>query len=417
MASGEDQECSKDQCAEDLDSEVGLEDMEKLKQFFTQALNIGGGSQEDVPKLLEEPTFEGVARYIASGRCKNIITMVGAGISTSAGIPDFRSPGSGLYDNLQQFNLPHPMAIFEIGYFLENPKPFFVLSKSLYPGSFKPTPCHYFIRMLHEKGLLVRHYTQNIDTLERVAGVPSDKLVEAHGTFHTSHCLECGKEYSLPWMKEKIFADEVPTCVEEDCSGTVKPDIVFFGESLPEQFATCVPQDFKKCDLLIIMGTSLAVQPFASLAGRVTSSTPRLYINLEKSESPDDPIVALMMGGNASRFTFDKEDNFRDVFKQSTCDDGCYELANLLGWGDELRNLVKSEHERIDQEKTSPVKASSADKTAEKDQAGPSSAARPGDSSKSSGEKDKEGVSQSSPAGDSEQVNAKHEEKVPDQKL
>ncbi|KAK7504230.1 hypothetical protein BaRGS_00004534, partial [Batillaria attramentaria] len=360
-----------DNKADDSNLEADEPGMEKLKQFFQQVLHIGGAAQEEVAHVLEEPTLEGVARYISSGKCKSIITMVGAGISTSAGIPDFRSPGSGLYDNLQAYDLPHPAAIFEIRYFMENPKPFFVLAKELYPGSFKPTPCHYFIRMLCEKGLLLRHYTQNIDTLERVSGLPNEKLVEAHGTFHTSHCLECRTEYSLSWMKEKIFADEIPTCTKEGCTGIVKPDIVFFGEGLPQRFSECAMQDFSKCDLLIIMGTSLAVQPFASLANRVSASTPRLYINLEKGGTVEDPIMALLTGGGMGGFTFDSEDNFRDVFKQATCDDGCYELAELLGWGEELRDLVKAEHERIDQEKPSEGQAG----TSSEGEAGKSAAA------------------------------------------
>lgn len=97
--------------------------------------------------------------------------------------------------------MPHPQAIFELEFFYENPKPFFELAKELYPGSFKPTICHYFIKLLMEKGMLLRHYTQNIDTLERVAGIPGDKIVEAHGTFHTGHCLECRIEYTQEWMK------------------------------------------------------------------------------------------------------------------------------------------------------------------------------------------------------------------------
>ncbi|PVD26760.1 hypothetical protein C0Q70_14438 [Pomacea canaliculata] len=321
--------------------------MESLSRYLLDALSLA----EDTTQILEEVSFEGVAKYITSGKCQNIITMVGAGISTSAGIPDFRSPGTGLYDNLQQYNLPHPQAIFMIDFFKENPKPFFVLAKELYPGSFKPTPCHYFIKMLNDKGLLLRHYTQNIDTLERVSGLPEDKIVEAHGTFHTSHCMECGKVYSLSWMKEKIFADEIPHCEEADCGGVIKPDIVFFGESLPQRFAECASLDFKKCDLLIILGTSLVVQPFASLAHRVSASTPRLYINLEKCDS-SDMLMAMLFGGG---FTFDAENNTRDVFKKAMCDEGCYELAQLLGWGDELQSLVKKEHERIDQLKTASM--------------------------------------------------------------
>ncbi|XP_013410275.1 NAD-dependent protein deacetylase sirtuin-2-like isoform X2 [Lingula anatina] len=321
-------------------------------------------SDEAPPQVLEEVSFEGIVKYIKSGKCKNIITMTGAGISTSAGIPDFRSPGTGLYDNLQKYDLPSPQAIFEIGYFKENPVPFFTLARELWPGSFKPTPCHYFLRLLHEKDLLLRAFTQNIDTLERVAGVPEEKLVEAHGTFATSHCVDCRQKYSQEWIKEKIFAgkDSVPTCEKEDCNGLVKPDIVFFGESLPSLFIERVGKDLPKCDLLIVMGTSLKVQPFASLVSRVDPSCPRLLINLESPPCGGDPFMLLF--GLGTDFDFESERKYRDVFKQTTCDEGCFELADQLGWGEELRTLVKSEHERIDKKKTNvteeaPTKSSS----------------------------------------------------------
>lgn len=93
--------------------------------------------------------------------------MVGAGISTPSGIPDFRSPGSGHYSNLQEYDVPYPEAIFELPFFFHNPKPFFALAKKLYPGHYRPNVIHYFLRLLHEKGLLLRLYTQNIDGLER----------------------------------------------------------------------------------------------------------------------------------------------------------------------------------------------------------------------------------------------------------
>lgn len=84
-------------------------------------------------------------------------------------VTDFphRSPGSGLYDNLQQYDLPYAEAIFEIGFFHQNPNPFFALAKELYPGNYQPNLTHYFVRLLHEKGQLLRMYTQNIDGLER----------------------------------------------------------------------------------------------------------------------------------------------------------------------------------------------------------------------------------------------------------
>jgi NAD-dependent deacetylase sirtuin 2 len=76
----------------------------------------------------------GIAQYISSGRARNIVVLVGAGISVSAGIPDFRTPGSGLYCQLQKYNLPFPEAVFSLGFFRHNPKPFYMLAKELYPG-------------------------------------------------------------------------------------------------------------------------------------------------------------------------------------------------------------------------------------------------------------------------------------------
>ncbi|XP_065210597.1 NAD-dependent protein deacetylase sirtuin-2-like [Planococcus citri] len=320
--------------------------IESVRRFFAETLGLGllGNLVKEKPAppiVLDEANLDGIVKFINSEKCKHIITMAGAGISTSAGIPDFRSPGSGLYDNLQKYNLPYPQAIFEINFFRENPKPFFVLAKELYPGTFKPTVGHYFIRLLQEKGYLLRHYTQNIDTLERVAGLSPDKLVEAHGSFHTSHCLDCSAVYEQEWMKEKIFTDEIPIC--KHCGGIVKPDIVFFGENLPAPFFMNSQEDFPKCDLLIIMGSSLVVQPFASLKDRVREDCPRLLINRELVGQND----LLRSLGLSNGLDFDPEHGTRDVFWEGMCDDGCQLLADKLGWGDELRQLVKQEHERI----------------------------------------------------------------------
>ncbi|XP_037257524.1 NAD-dependent protein deacetylase sirtuin-3, mitochondrial isoform X2 [Falco rusticolus] len=112
-------------------------------------------------------TLRDVAELIQKKECRRVVVMAGAGISTPSGIPDFRSPGSGLYSNLEQYNIPYPEAIFELMYFFVNPKPFFTLAKELYPGNYRPNYTHYFLRLLHDKGLLLRLYTQNIDGLER----------------------------------------------------------------------------------------------------------------------------------------------------------------------------------------------------------------------------------------------------------
>ncbi|XP_038622958.1 NAD-dependent protein deacetylase sirtuin-2 isoform X1 [Tachyglossus aculeatus] len=343
--SGNEEDRGSDTQDSDSDSEggaAGETEMDFLRNLFSRTLGLGSEKRE---KLLDELTLEGVTRFMLSDQCKNVICLVGAGISTSAGIPDFRSPGTGLYANLQKYNLPYPEAIFEIGYFKKHPEPFFALARELYPGQFKPTVCHYFIRLLKEKGLLLRCYTQNIDTLERVAGLEPEDLVEAHGTFYTSHCVSalCRREYSLAWMKDKIFSELTPRC--DKCQSLVKPDIVFFGESLPARFFSSMQSDFHKVDLLIILGTSLQVQPFASLVNKAPLRTPRLLINKEKT-GQSDPFLGLM--GFGGSMDFDSEKAYRDVAWIGDCDAGCAALADLLGWKKELEELVRREHALID---------------------------------------------------------------------
>lgn len=107
----------------------------------------------------------------------------------------------------------------------------------------------------------------------------------------------------------------------------IKPDIVFFGESLPERFFKCIKKDFKKCDLLIIMGTSLVVHPFAGLIHMVGKKCPRLLINLEICDS------------------FDIVTDDRNLFWEGTCDDGCQNLESLLGWDEHNQDKDPSKEE------------------------------------------------------------------------
>lgn len=211
------------------------------------------------------------------------------------------------------------------------------------PSVMKPTPSHYFLKLLQEKGLLRRVYTQNVDNLERVVGIRDEKLVEAHGSFYQSHCLEpaCHREYSFEWLKEKIQnTNEIPKCTS--CGKVVKPDIVFFGEQLPKKFFELLPTDFKSCELLIVIGTSLTVRPFASLVQLVTDETPRLMINLTKFETASrmDRLI-----GVSSGFLFDHKENIRDVMMQGLCDEMCQELVRKLGWEKEFEALMMEKDE------------------------------------------------------------------------
>ena len=94
------------------------------------------------------PSLEAIAQQIKSGAMRKIAVLSGAGVSVSAGIPDFRTPGTGLYDNLAKYDLPTPESVFNLDFFREKPEPFCQLAKELFPGGFHPTPAHFFVRLL-----------------------------------------------------------------------------------------------------------------------------------------------------------------------------------------------------------------------------------------------------------------------------
>lgn len=259
-------------------------------------------------------------------KCFNIIAMVGAGISTPSGIPDFRSPETGLYHNLQKYNLPYPEAIFDLHYFAANPKPFYELAKEIYPGvKYRPNLGHYFVRLLHEKGKLLRMYTQNIDGLERLTGIPEEKLVEAHGSFSSASCIVCYKKHDPDATKAKILKGDVVECQINGCKGLVKPDIVFFGEQLPQKF-WLHEVDTDMTDLLIVIGTSLEVYPFAAVADAVVSA-PRLLINREAVGSFGCRSGDVILKG--------------DII-ESVCS-----LAETLGWKSDLENMFKKNESKF----------------------------------------------------------------------
>ncbi|CAK0862025.1 unnamed protein product [Prorocentrum cordatum] len=281
----------------------------------------------------------------------NIVVMAGAGLSVSAGIPDFRSPGTGLYDNLHRYGLPHPEAIFELSFFRDNPAPFYprgaadMLCKELWPGQYRPTPAHYFLALLEQKGLLQRCYTQNIDSLETTAGLSRERLVAAHGNFDTASCIDTGRKVPPDEVRQAVMGG-AEACEEmaQRHGGLVKPDIVFFGESLPERFFRLQREDFALCDLLLIFGTSLQVHPFAGLAREPRPGVPRVLVNRERVGEDEDGLGELqaMLGiGRASGLQFDHAGS-QDVFVQGECDDAVEELVRLLGWQSEFLELLES---------------------------------------------------------------------------
>ncbi|OON17853.1 transcriptional regulator, Sir2 family, partial [Opisthorchis viverrini] len=297
----------------------------------------------------------------------NVVTYTPYVFHIAAGIPDFRSSSSGIYDNLEEFNLPHPMAVFSLDYFKTNPKPFFEVARRLYRPHAKVSIVLFVFYALANTDALFRSVTTREDSSstslhsKRLSGLSEDKFVEAHGTFHTGHCQQCHEEYTFEYMRDQIIRKEVPKC-SANCNGVVKPDVVLFGENLPRKFYSRLSsvsfllhcsadhftyyycnlydgflQDFSACDLLLIMGTSLQVLPFAGLIHRVGPRVPRLYLNREYSEDDQTGFISFIMrfmvaGFRRHPLRWGRSDNTRDVFVRGDTDSSVLKLAELLGW-------------------------------------------------------------------------------------
>lgn len=206
-------------------------------------------------------------------KAENIVFFTGAGVSTNCGIPDFRGK-NGLYSYVKEkYNLPYPEAIFDMNYFMKNPKPFFLLSSELLNARTEPSVTHKFISWLESKGKVSLVVTQNIDMLHQRSG--SRRVIPCHGTYERARCIDCSKLYSFSDIEKDIYSGEIPECV---CGGVIKPDITFFGESLPEEFYAAFEKP-PAADLVIVMGTSLEVNPAAQFPMLYRNSCPLILVN------------------------------------------------------------------------------------------------------------------------------------------
>lgn len=184
-----------------------------------------------------------------------IAVLTGAGVSTNAGIPDFRGP-QGLYVT-QKYDADK---IFDIGFFYDDPKPFYEFAHDFIglEENIQPTATHRFLSALERTGRLKGIVTQNIDGLHHKAG--SKAVYEMHGSFYRSFCLDCGREYGYEDLKARMHATFVPQC---SCEGVLKPDIVFFGEHV--KYYDEAAQLAQNADLFFVVGSSCAVYPAAML--------------------------------------------------------------------------------------------------------------------------------------------------------
>ncbi|GJD05665.1 NAD-dependent histone deacetylase Sir2 [Galdieria sulphuraria] len=299
---------------------VSLEQLEQLQSEDIAALIRNSIYKEPLltyrTKSEDLKNIQDLARIIK--QASHILVVSGAGISVSCGIPDFRSAG-GIYERIQKtFSLFDPQEIFDLNVFKESPELFYSFAKEIIPReSTEPSLSHRFIRDLECHQKLLRNYAQNIDGLESIAGI--DRVVYCHGSFSAAHCLRCNAHYSLDDIRPDIVTGRVPycsfcgnrvnwdtnihessnnpsseykSCIDNNSStdgededritpNIIKPDIVFFGEALSDQFFDCFESDRETADLLLVIGTSLQVAPVSKIPFCISAEIPQVLINLE----------------------------------------------------------------------------------------------------------------------------------------
>ena len=187
----------------------------------------------------------------------NVVALTGAGISTESGIPDYRSPGTGLWEKMDQ-------SVVSLDGFMREPSRYYDYSLELYPArkAAKPNSAHYMLAELENRGVLKGIITQNVDGLHQDAG--SEQVHELHGSLRQAVCLDCSTLQLMDEAMERvILGQNPPLCT--DCGGVIKPNAVFFGEVLPRMPWERSLELSRNADLFIAIGSSLQVSPANTL--------------------------------------------------------------------------------------------------------------------------------------------------------
>jgi NAD-dependent deacetylase len=217
-----------------------------------------------------------------------VVALTGAGVSVPSGIPDFRTPETGLWANVD------PMEVAHIDVFERDPGRFWSYYRPRFHslGDKRPNAAHEALAELERRGLLAGVITQNIDRLHRAAG--SQKVVEVHGSIETSTCRGCEASYRLDQVDALFDGDGIAVCAA--CGGAVKPDVVLFGEMLPEAAMREAQALAAGADLMLCIGSSLVVHPVAGLPAIALAGGGRLAI-VTQGPTPFDADAELKLEG------------------------------------------------------------------------------------------------------------------------
>jgi NAD-dependent deacetylase len=239
--------------------------------------------------VIASRSAERVAELLRSA--ERAVVLTGAGISVPSGIPDFRTPGKGLWENV------NPMEVAHIDVFRRDPDRFWHFYGSRFASlkDVKPNRAHEVVAELERRGIVRGVITQNIDRLHRAAG--SRNVIEVHGSIEWSVCPECGGKVGIDRVMEHLTQHEgtAPEC--QACVAVLKPNVVLFGELLPEQAMADAYALAQEADLMLCIGSSLEVYPVASLPGVAREAGARLAL-VTQGPTPYDGEADVKLGGD-----------------------------------------------------------------------------------------------------------------------
>jgi NAD-dependent deacetylase len=239
-------------------------------------------------ETLVSASAERLARLLRSAR--RAVVLTGAGISVPSGIPDFRSPGTGMWENVD------PMEVAHIDAWRRDPDLFWRFYGDRFASLVhkQPNAAHEAVAELERRGLVRAVITQNIDRLHRLAG--SRRLIEVHGSIDWSVCMQCGGKVALERVVDLLQADDgAPEC--ECCIAPLKPDVVLFGELLPQRALAEAHALAAEADLILCVGSSLEVHPVAGLPALTLGAGGRLAL-VTQGPTPYDSQADLKLGGD-----------------------------------------------------------------------------------------------------------------------
>lgn len=220
------------------------------------------------------------------------VALTGAGVSTESGIPDFRSPG-GLWSKYD------PSEFATLSSFLRDPSRFYLAASDfLSVFTAEPNEGHRALAELEGMGILKAVITQNIDGLHQAAG--SKKVVELHGNLRECKCLSCGRVSPIEVLVEKLVQEgEIPPLCDA-CGGILKPNVIFFGEQLPREALEEAFEQVRRCDLLLVAGSSLVVSPANFLPSMAVEAGAHLLI-VNEEITPMDPFASVVIRGKTGK--------------------------------------------------------------------------------------------------------------------